>query len=72
MKRLKCTVLAGLILGAVAVVATTSSAFGDDNVLKKNQKPEFIASTVPANGDVNPYGVWRVARAAEHGQSAGR
>jgi hypothetical protein len=62
-KRLNCTVLAGLILGAVAVVATTSSAFGDDdNVLRKGQKPEFIASTVPANGDVNPYGVWRVPR----------
>lgn len=63
MKRLKCTVLSGLILSAIAVLAMTSSAFGDeDNVLKKNQKPEFIASTVPANGDVNPYGVWRVPR----------
>jgi hypothetical protein len=59
--RLKCTVLAGLMLSAVAALAMTSSAFGDDDrVLKKNQKPQLIASTVPANGDINPYGVWRV------------
>lgn len=55
------TVLANVCLGASVMVMAASSAFADnDNVIKKGQTVQTIASTVPANGDVNPYGVWRV------------
>jgi hypothetical protein len=57
------TVLVAVCLGACAVLLAASSVLADnDNVIKKGQTVQTIASTVPANGDVNPYGVWRVQR----------
>jgi len=48
----------------LAVLVTSSSAFAadNDNILKNLHKVSTIASTVPSNGDVNPYGVARVPR----------
>ena len=53
-----------LLFGLLAVLATSSTAIaGDgDNILKNLHTVSTIASTVPANGDVNPYGVARVKR----------
>ena len=57
------TVLSRLCLGTLAMFMTASFVFADnDNVLKKGQTVSTIASTVPSNGDINPYGVWRVQR----------
>lgn len=57
------TVLLSVCLSATAILFAASSALADnDNVIKKGQSVSTIASTVPANGDVNPYGVWRVQR----------
>src|SRR5258708_17772239 len=42
--------------------ATVAFATDDDNVLKNLHKVTTIASTLPANQDVNPYGVARVPR----------
>lgn len=57
------TVLLSVCLSATAVLFAASSVFADnDNVIKKGQTVSTIASTVPVNGDVNPYGVWRVER----------
>ncbi len=45
------------------VSATASKAIADDdNVLKNLHTVSMIASTVPANGDINPYGVAEVQR----------
>jgi hypothetical protein len=45
------------------VSATASKAVADDdNVLKNLHTVSMIASTVPANGDINPYGVAEVQR----------
>jgi hypothetical protein len=50
-------------LGVIALLMTASPLLADnDNVIKKGDTVQTIASTVPANGDVNPYGVWRVQR----------
>ena len=52
-----------LCLSALAFLMLSSSVFADDdNVIKKGQTVQTIASTVPATGDVNPYGVWRVQK----------
>jgi hypothetical protein len=48
--------VAGLASGASAVAAD------NDNILKNLHTVTSIASTVPANGDVNPYGVAEVPR----------
>jgi hypothetical protein len=54
--------LSRLLLVFLAVVVTSSSALAgdDDNVLKHLHKISTIASTLPGNKDVNPYGVARV------------
>jgi len=42
----------------LAVLVTSSPAFpDDDNLLQNLHKVSTIASTVPGNGDQNPYGV---------------
>lgn len=47
----------------LAVAAAASAAFADDdNILKNLHTVSTIASTVPGNGDVNPYGVAKVER----------
>jgi hypothetical protein len=65
MRRNLCA-LTGLLFGLLAVLAMSSTAFArdDDNILKNLHTVSNIASTVPANGDVNPYGEARVKRTA--------
>ena len=50
----------GLMTFAVAPAASASSAWRPSSYLKQFHKLTTIASTVPANGDLNPYGVWIV------------
>lgn len=50
-----------VLLLAFSVTATKSVA-DDDDVLKHLHKMSTVASTVPANGDINPYGVVEVQR----------
>ncbi|HEY4977859.1 MAG TPA: hypothetical protein VII25_01720 [Candidatus Acidoferrum sp.] len=50
-------------LGALAILALLSvplQAAENDSILKKLKTIDTISSTVPANGDVNPYGLVRV------------
>lgn len=63
MQKHKRIVLSGLLFGAAAALIATSSPANadDDNILKKGQTITST-STIPANGDINPYGVWRVPR----------
>jgi hypothetical protein len=55
---------AQILLGALCLALFTIPAHGgnDGSVLKKFKNIYTVASTVPANGDVNPYGVVRVSR----------
>ncbi|MFZ0580204.1 MAG: hypothetical protein WAN72_19000 [Candidatus Acidiferrales bacterium] len=47
----------------LTVVVTSVRAGGDDDAILKNlHKIRTITSTVPSNGDVNPYGIVRVPR----------
>jgi hypothetical protein len=54
------------LLGAVAFPSSGFSARGDDEgaILDDLRSITTVASTVPANGDVNPYGMARVPRTA--------
>ena len=49
-------------VAAVALVWGRATAFGDDSasILKQLKNITVIASTVPANGDLNPYGIVEV------------
>jgi hypothetical protein len=49
-------------LAALALLAVPIRANDNDSVLKKRNTIDTISSTVPANGDVNPYGLVRVPR----------
>ena len=51
---------------SVALVWGGAAAFGDDSssILKKLKNISVITSTVPANGDVNPYGIVEVKQTA--------
>ena len=46
---------------ALSVLALPSFAKDDGSILKKLKNISTISSTVPSNGDVNPYGLVRVA-----------
>ncbi len=47
----------------LTVIVTPARASGDDDAVLKNlHKVRTITSTIPANGDVNPYGIVRVPR----------
>jgi hypothetical protein len=48
------------VVFGVAAGSTSASAADDDNVLKNLHTVSTIASTLPANQDVNPYGVAKV------------
>ena len=50
------------VLVVVALVGAAATVFGDDSssILKPLSKINVITSTVPANGDVNPYGIVEV------------
>ncbi|HEY2121521.1 MAG TPA: hypothetical protein VGH37_20235, partial [Candidatus Acidoferrum sp.] len=51
-----------LVLFAISVMSSQALAGDDDNVLKHLHTVTTIASTLPANQDVNPYGVAKVQR----------
>lgn len=58
----------GIICSVAACLGLTSAvvAQGRDNtVINSHKKVSMIGSTVPENGDVNPYGVARVTRTSE-------
>lgn len=59
-----------LVLVAVGTLSFmgTAAAFGDDSnsILKRLQNINVITSTVPPNGDINPYGVAEVKRSVGH------
>ena len=61
------TTVSGVLLCALLLtVGVTSVRAGDDDdaILKNLHKVRTITSTIPANGDVNPYGIVRVPRTA--------
>jgi hypothetical protein len=49
-------------LFAVALLSTPLRGSDNDSILKNRNAIDTISSTVPANGDVNPYGLVRVPR----------
>jgi hypothetical protein len=49
-------------LAALTLLAVPTKANDNDSILKKRNTIDTISSTVPANGDVNPYGIVRVPR----------
>ena len=51
-----------LTILAILVTSSSASAADNDNILKNLHNVTTIASTVPSNGDINPYGVARVPR----------
>lgn len=59
-----------LVLVAVAALCLVgaASAFADDSssILKQLQNINIITSTVPPNGDINPYGIAEVKRSVGH------
>jgi hypothetical protein len=57
----KCTVG---VLAALSLLSAAAQASDDDAVLKKLKTITTISSTVPANGDINPYGLVRIPRTA--------
>jgi hypothetical protein len=49
-------------LAALALLSVPVRANDNDSILKKRNTIDTISSTLPANGDVNPYGLVRVPR----------
>ncbi len=59
------TTVSGVLLCALLLtvgVASVRAGDDDDAILKNLHKVRTITSTIPANGDVNPYGIVRVPR----------
>ena len=54
-------ILIGLLL-ALALLSVPLQANENNSILKNRNTIDTISSTVPANGDVNPYGLVRVSR----------
>jgi hypothetical protein len=54
--------LTPILFAALGLVFVTLPASGDDSILKHLKTITTVTSTVPANGDVNPYGIVRVQR----------
>lgn len=54
-------ILIGLLL-ALALFSVPLQANDNNSILKNRNTIDTISSTVPANGDVNPYGLVRVSR----------
>jgi len=50
------------LLAAVVLIGVPAKANDNDSILKKRNTIDTISSTVPANGDINPYGLVRVSR----------
>jgi hypothetical protein len=51
-----------ILLATLGLLLFTLPASGDDSILKHLKTISTVSSTVPANGDVNPYGIVRVER----------
>ncbi len=64
MAQRKIALLASLFLSLVLCFLATSSAQADDegSILKRLKTINTLSSTIPANGDVNPYGVFEVPK----------
>jgi hypothetical protein len=54
-------ILIGLLI-ALALLSVPLQANDNNSILKNRNTIDTISSTVPANGDVNPYGLVRVSR----------
>jgi hypothetical protein len=54
--------LGGIVLATVLISGKLTIARADDVILHRFTTISPVASTVPANGDINPYGVARVKR----------
>lgn len=50
------------ILAVATLIAAASAAYGQRSADRRAANITVVSSTVPANGDVNPYGVFRVPR----------
>jgi hypothetical protein len=57
MARFRRTLLAAFLASALVVLAATSASAGDGAFVGPFKTITQLASTVPVNGDVNPYGV---------------
>jgi len=65
MKKRNLILLSSSLCIVLALSLTNSSARGgdkNDSILNNHQTITVIGSTVPSNGDINPYGVARVTR----------
>jgi len=54
--------MTGLAIVAVALVFTAGSTYAQDKLNAKSSTVSTVSSTVPSNGDINPYGVFAVPR----------
>ena len=50
------------LIAVATVLAATSAAYGQHPANRHSGNITVVASTVPANGDINPYGIVRVPR----------
>jgi hypothetical protein len=50
------------LMAAVVLIGVPAKANDNDSILKTRNTIDTISSTVPANGDINPYGLVRVSR----------
>ena len=68
MRSLRAALLAAPLCTLFSVIPFGSPAHADDDAALLNQVHTIktLASTVPANGDVNPYGVAIVPRSKGH------
>jgi hypothetical protein len=62
MRKRKTARIAILLISLLFLSATTVWAHDDGSILKRLKTVRTLASTVPGNGDVNPYGVFEVKR----------
>ena len=60
--RIAARALTGASLTLSCIAATATAWAADGPILPSLKNISLVASTVPANGDVNPYGVFRVPR----------
>ena len=50
------------LMAAVVLIGVPAKANDNDSILKTRNTIDTISSTVPANGDINPYGLVRVSK----------
>jgi hypothetical protein len=56
------SVLSTITVLGLFLVAQVSGAYAQETASSRPQTITTISSTIPSNGDINPYGVFRVAR----------